>query len=97
MVLGPGHRVGSNPTLTSQGGEFVNPTIQSVPPQVSLQPESTCLAPRATAIQQAGFSDEVAARIELLRDAEPELSVSESRPFLSGGVRTIRWTFGLPL
>ena len=32
--------------------------------QGSPQPESTCLAPRASAIQQAGFSDEVATRIE---------------------------------
>ena len=57
MVLGPGQHVSSNPILTSNSGEFVNPTIQSVPPKGSLQPESTCLAPRATAIQQAGFSD----------------------------------------
>ena len=32
--------------------------------QGSPQPESTCLAPRATAIRQACFSDEVATRIE---------------------------------
>ena len=64
VVLGPGQHVGSNSPLTSQGGEFVNPAIQSVPTQGSLQPESACVAPRATAIQQAGFSDEVATRIE---------------------------------
>ena len=64
MVSGPGQHVDLNSPLTSQGGEFVNPTIQSVPTQGSLQPESTCMAPRVTAIQQAGFSDEVAARIE---------------------------------
>ena len=32
--------------------------------QGSSQPESTCLAPRATAIQQASFSDEVETRID---------------------------------
>ena len=64
MVLGPGLHVGSNSPLSSQGGEFVNPPIQSVPTQGSLQPESTSVAPGATAIQQAGFSDEVATRIE---------------------------------
>ena len=39
-------------------------TLQSVPSQRSSQPESSCMAPRAFAIQQAGFSDEVATRIE---------------------------------
>ena len=63
MVLGPSQHVSSNSPLTSQGGEFANSTVQSVSAQRSPQPKSACLAPRATAIQQAGFSDEVA-RIE---------------------------------
>ena len=35
--------------------------------------------------------------LKLLRDAQPELSTSQSGPFLSDGVRRIRWTSGLPL
>ena len=97
MVLGPGQHVGSNSPLISQGGEFVNPTVQSVPTQGSLQPVSACMAPRATAIQQAGFSDEVAQELRLLRDIQPELSMSQSGPFLSDGVKKIRWASGLLL
>ena len=61
MVLGPGQHVGSNSSLPSQGEEFVNPTVQSMSTQGPIQPESSCVAPRATTIQQAGFSGEVAA------------------------------------
>ena len=64
MVLGPGQHVGSNSSLPSQGEEFVNSTVQSMPTQGPIQPEPSCVAPRATTIQQAGFSGEVAARIE---------------------------------
>ena len=64
MVLGPGQHVGSNSSPSSQGEEFVNPTVQSVSAQGPIQPEPPCVAPRAAAIQQAGFSEEVAARIE---------------------------------
>ena len=64
VVLGPGQHVGSNSSLPSQGEEFVNPTVQSVSTQGPIQPEPSCVAPRATTIQQAGFSGEVAARIE---------------------------------
>ena len=39
-------------------------TIQSDPSQKSDQPESTCLAPRATAIRRQGFSKAVAERID---------------------------------
>ena len=35
--------------------------------------------------------------LRLLRDAQPEQSMSQSGPFLSDGVRKIRWTSGLPL
>ena len=63
-VLGPSQHVSANSPLTSQGGEFANSTVQPVSAQSSPQPKSACLVPRATAIQQAGFSDEVATRIE---------------------------------
>ena len=64
LVLGPGQHVSSYSPLTSPGGEFVNSAIQSVSSQGPPQPKPTCLAPRASAIQQAGFSAEVATRIE---------------------------------
>ena len=35
--------------------------------------------------------------LKLLRDAQPELSTSQSGLFFSDGVRRIRWTSGLPL
>ena len=39
----------------------IDSTIQSVPSQRPSQSEPACMAPRAFAIQQAGFSEEVAA------------------------------------
>ena len=58
MILGSGQHVSSKSPHPFKGGEFVNPTVQSVSAQGSLQPESTCLAARAS------FSDEVATRVE---------------------------------
>ena len=64
MVLGSGQPVSSSSPFTSTGGELVDSIVQSMSSQGSLQPESSCLAPRASAIKQAGFSVEVATRIE---------------------------------
>ena len=64
MVLGSCQHVSSNSPLTSPSGEFAHSVVQSVPAQRSPQPKSACLAPRDTAIQEAGFSDEVATIIE---------------------------------
>ena len=64
MVLGPGQTVNSNSPPASSGVEFDNSTVQSVPSQGPPQSEPPCLAPRASAIKQAGFSAEVATRIE---------------------------------
>ena len=64
MVLGSGQPVSSSSPVTSTGGELVDSTVQSMSSQGSLQPESSCLAPRASAIKQAGFSVEVATKIE---------------------------------
>ena len=64
LVLGPGQHVSSHSPLASSGGEFDNSTIQSVSSQGPPQSKPPCLAPRASAIQQAGFSAEVATRIE---------------------------------
>ena len=64
FVLGPGQHVSSNSPPAASGVEFDNSTVQSVPAQGPSQSEPPCLAPRASAIQQAGFSAEVATRIE---------------------------------
>ena len=59
LVLGSGVRVQS-----AQPAQSGIPTIQPDPAQESVKPEPTCLAPRATAIKELGFSEAVAARIE---------------------------------
>ena len=64
LVLGPGQHVSSNSPPAPSGVEFDNSTVQSVSSQGPSQSEPSCLAPRASAIQQAGFSAEMATRIE---------------------------------
>ena len=64
MVLGPGQHVGPNSSRPSESRKPIDSTLQSLPSQGPSQSESACLAPRAFAIQQAGFSEEVATRIE---------------------------------
>ena len=64
LVLGPGKFVGSDSLQSASGKGPGDSTIQRVSPQEPQQSESACLAPRASAIQKLGFSDEVAERIE---------------------------------
>ena len=64
LVLGSGQSVSSSSPLFTTGGELVDSALQSMSSQESHQPESSCLAPRASAIKQAGFSVAVATRIE---------------------------------
>ena len=64
LVLGPGKFVGSDSLQSANGEGPGDSTIQRVSPQEPQQSESACLAPRASAIQKQGFSDEVAERIE---------------------------------
>ena len=61
LVLGSGGNVQSDPSVSAQPGIS---TIQPDPAQEPVKPEPTCLAPRATAIKEQGFSEAVAARIE---------------------------------
>ena len=67
LVLGPGKFVGSDSLQSSNGKGPGDSTIQQISPQELQQSESACLAPRASAIQKHGFSDEVAERIEALQ------------------------------
>ena len=64
LVLGPGDHIQSGPSQPAQPGQAVNTAIQSDPSQKSDKSKSPCMAPRATAIKEQGFSEAVAARIE---------------------------------
>ena len=64
LVLGlSGHVQPSSPEPTTSA-QPVDTALQSDPSQKSDQPKPSCLAPRATAIKEQGFSEAVAARIE---------------------------------
>ena len=64
LVLGPGSNVKPDPTLSAQHTQPCVSTIQPGPSQEPVESEPTCLAPRASAIKEQGFSEAVAARIE---------------------------------
>ena len=57
----PGGHVKPNPIVPVQP---VDSTLQSDSSQESVRPESSCLAPRASAIKEQGFSEAVVARID---------------------------------
>ena len=61
LVLGFSDHVQSDPTEPAQP---VDTTFQSDPSQKSDKPKSPCMAPRATAIKEQGFSEAVATRIQ---------------------------------
>ena len=61
LVLGSSGNVQSDPLVSAQSGVS---TIQPDPAQEPVKPEPICLAPRATAIKEQGFSEAVTARIE---------------------------------
>ena len=64
LVLGLGGHVHSNPSQPAEPAESVDTALQSDPSQKSDESKSPCMAPRATAIKEQGFSEAVAARIE---------------------------------
>ena len=61
LVLGSSGHVQPNRTEPAQPAHT---TIQSDSTQESVKPKSTCVAPRASAIKEQGFSEAVAAQIE---------------------------------
>ena len=61
LVLGSSDHVQSDPTESAQP---VDTAFQSDPSQKSDKSKSPCMAPRATALEEQGFSEAVAARIE---------------------------------
>ena len=64
LVLGPSRYVQSDPPESANSPQSVDTTLQSDHSQESGKPKSPCMAPRATAIKEQGFSEAVAARIE---------------------------------
>ena len=64
LVLGFSGNVQSDPTVSAQPTKPSVSTIQPGPTQEPVKSEPTCLAPRASAIKEQGFSEAVAARIE---------------------------------
>ena len=64
LVLGPGQSIDSDSlhAPTAKGSGYT--AFQQASSQEPHQSESACLTPRASIIQEQGFSDEVAARIE---------------------------------
>ena len=64
LVLGSSGNVHSDPSVSAQPARSGISTIQPDLAQELVKPEPTCLAPRATAIKEQGFSEAVAARIE---------------------------------
>ena len=64
LVLGSSEHVQPDPTEPAQSAEPVNTALQSYPSQKSDKSESPCMAHRALAIKEQGFSEAVAARIE---------------------------------
>ena len=64
LVLGLGDHVQSNTSQPAKSAQSVDTALQSDPSQKSDKSKSPCMAPRATAIKEQGFSEAVAARIE---------------------------------
>ena len=64
LVLGLGDHVQSGASQSAQPVQPVDTALQSDPSQKSDKSQSSCMAPRATAIKEQGFSEVVAARIE---------------------------------
>ena len=64
LVLGPGSNVKPDPSVSAQHAQPSVSAIQPGPSQEPGEPEPTCLAPRASAIKEQGFSEAVVARIE---------------------------------
>ena len=53
-----------NPNVPAQPAQSGDSTLQSDSTQESIKPKSACLAPKASAIKERGFSKAVAPQIE---------------------------------
>ena len=64
LVFGPGGHVHPDPIVPVQPAQSTDSAVQPDPSQESVKPESSCLAPRDSAIKEKGLSEAVTARIE---------------------------------
>ena len=64
LVLGPGGAVSTDSLQPASGKGPGDPTFQWATSQEPQESQSSCLAPRSSAIRELGFSEEVATRIE---------------------------------
>ena len=64
LVLESSGHVQSNSTVSAQSAQSGDSVVQPDPAQEPVKPKPTCLAPRASAIKEQGFSETVAARTE---------------------------------
>ena len=85
LVLGSSGHVKPDSPESAQSAQPSNTALQSDSSQKCDKPKSPCMAPRASAIKQQGFSEAMA------------MSMRQSGPFLQSGASVIRWTSGHPL
>ena len=94
LVLGPGSNVKPDPTVSAQHTQPSVSAIQPGPSQEPVESEPTCLAPRASAIKEQGFSEAVAARIEAPQRRSTRSVYEAKWTILQSGASVIRWTSG---
>ena len=85
------------PPPPAQSTQPSDTALQSDSSRGSAQLKSACLAPRASAIKEQGFSEAVAARIETPQRGSTRSAYEASGPFLQNGSSVTRWTSGHPL
>ena len=61
LVLRSSDHVKPDPPVPAQLAQFTNTAFQPDSSKIYAEPKSTCLAPRASAIKEQGFSEAVAA------------------------------------
>ena len=91
LVLGSGGHVQPDPTESAQSAQPVDTALQSDPSQKSDKYKSPCMAPRATAIKEQGFSEAVATRIEAAQRGSTR-SVCEAKCLQGLPVRSLTGT-----
>ena len=94
LVLGPGSNVEPDPTVSAQHTQPSFSAIQPGPSQEPVESEPTCLAPRASAIKEQGFSEAVAARIEAPQRRSTRSVYEAKWTIFTSGASVIKWTSG---
>ena len=77
--------------------QHTQPSVSAIQPGPSQEPvksEPTCLAPRASAIKEQGFSEAVAARIEAPQRRSTRSVYEAKWTIFTSGASVIRWTSG---